>query len=211
MHIQHSPLLVSEHSSVAVFLIVVLQELTQLPEIAIAFIATVGIVGRAIVVSTVGQHGPVIQVRPHGRFGLSESVNAVASILLATTSTAVATFYMLHGIGSRSKALLSTNRTRHIARTMDLHVHVQIVLIVKGLVTLATLVLILLLLISTATTSSSTVWATREAVTLAPLIVAVVVSIVPVVAACAVAAHLDNQNEATQQGLLKWSCDAGFR
>ena len=168
----------------AMLLIVVLKQLTQLAKGAIAFVTLIGIIGcRPIVVSSIGQHGRTVQIGLHGRSRLSKPINVVSRILLATATTAIATLHVLNGVGSRAKALFSTNGTGYSPRTMDLHVHVQIVLTVKSTMAFAALVVCLVVV------STYTVIATRVAVTLAPLIVAVSVPVVVAAAVSAIAAH----------------------
>jgi hypothetical protein len=60
-----------------------------------------------------------------------ELIDLFASILVTWTAGAISTLHVLDGIGSASEACFAANRTSHAARAMDLHVHIQVVLVFK--------------------------------------------------------------------------------
>lgn len=58
-------------------------------------------------------------------------VDLLACVVLSFAPPTKSTFHVLDSIGSRLEAYISTDRTCHIASTMHLHVHVQLILITK--------------------------------------------------------------------------------
>ena len=85
----------------------------------------------AIVLIAILQHGHVVHVALHALLLTRKVVNGPASIVLAKTAATIATFHMLHGIGTGPKARIATHRACNIARTMRLHVHGELILRVE--------------------------------------------------------------------------------
>jgi hypothetical protein len=143
-----------------------LEQLTHLSKRLGAVGTLIRKVGDLVVVIPVaiGQLRNIRQVTRHGLFGLGKLVDLVSGIVLSSTARAKAAFDVLDGVGARLETSLSTDGTSDISRTMHLHVHVQIILIVKGTVANAALVG------RGVADSVDTVSATRPAVAFGPLV-----------------------------------------
>jgi hypothetical protein len=180
-------LLVSNHATLPMLIIIVLQELTELPKGLVARTALVGIFGSAAAIGlfmaiAIGEKRRARQIGSHGRLRRGILVNAFTSVILAKTATAIPTFHMLHSVGTGTKPRVTTNGTGHGARTMDLGVHVQLVLVGKLTVALAAF--------KSSIVALNAVAATGNTVALTPLIVAKVAALTPVAAPGTVANHL---------------------
>jgi hypothetical protein len=162
--------LVCKHAMLSMLLVVVLQELAELSEEFVAGSTVIGIIGSPGVVATIGQKGRARQVGPHGRLGLSKFVNVIASIVLATTASAISTLHVLHCIGTRSESYVATHWTSYVARTMDLRMHLQLIGVGENEATFRTL-----------KSSMDTKIATRGAFSLTPLIAGILAALAPIV------------------------------
>jgi hypothetical protein len=190
-------------------LIIVLQELTEIPKRFVARTTLVRILGRtAMVIVTIGKKRRARQVGSHGRLRLGKLVNVFSGIVLPETATAVPAFHMLHRIGTGTKPRVATDRTGHVARTMDLHVHLQRVPARKLAIAFAALksamdlhvhlqrvragklAVAFAALKSAALAALDTVSAARRAFALAPLITAKVVAFAPILTVRTVPTHL---------------------
>lgn len=184
-------------------LIVVLQELTELAKHLVARTTLVGIFGSVAMAMAraIGEKRRARQVGSHGRLRRGVLVNAFASIILAATATAIPAFHMLHGIGTRTKPSVATNGTGKAARTMDLGVHIQLVVVGKR----ATAFVTFKSRAAAAAAAMNTGGATRSTFAFAPLIVAKVVASAPIITRGTVPNHLV-QVEKQSNGKAKLNC-----
>jgi hypothetical protein len=99
-------------------------------------------VGDALIVVpiTVGQLRNIRHVSRHALLGLRKLVDLLSSIVLSSTARAEPALHMLDGVGSRLETGVSTHRASDVAGTMNLHMHIKVVLVLKGTVTDAALV-----------------------------------------------------------------------
>jgi len=174
-------LLVRDHAGAFVFLILMLQklaEITESPGTVGAMIRMVRDVGRTIPIC---QHGNLTHIRSHGALGGSEPVNLLSGIVFSHATTTVAALNVLHSISTRAEPLLSANRTGNVSWAMNLHVHVQLVLITKSPPTMLTRVLI--------SAPVHTIAASRITRTLPPLVAAVSIPTAKVSALSTVPSH----------------------
>jgi len=118
-------------------------------------------------------------MRTHTSLLLGEFINGVAGILGSATPRTIATFDVLDGIGTGSKALFVADGTRHIARAVDLHVHSQLILITKGAVAFVALIGWSYVLVGVIVGSIHTIQAS-SIISLAPLVVAEQVTAAPI-------------------------------
>lgn len=133
--------IVRKHTAIAVLLILMLQQLTELTERLVALLAAVGHVGhRTRSTATVSQKGTLRHVLPHRPLRCGEVINLLPRIVLAKAALAETRLHVLHRIRPGAEALLSAHRARHVARSVDLHVHVQLVLRVEVAIALAALI-----------------------------------------------------------------------
>lgn len=210
-------------------LILMLQQLTELTERLVALLAAVGHVGhRTRSTATVSQKGTLRHVLPHRPLRRGKVINLLPRIVLAKAALAETRLHVLHCVRAGAEALLSTHRARHVARSVDLHVHVQLVLRVEVAVALAALIghaipsLVVRIVgpavpaIPTtaasvptassitpfaATISVHTTLATGQAGAFPPLVRAEAVPVEIVTAIAAFAAHDDNDNDGLVVGL----------
>lgn len=123
------------------FLILMLQQLTELTKRLVALLAAVGHVGhRTRSTAAVSQKGTLRHVLPHRPLRRGKLINLSPRIVLAKAAPAEARLHMLHRIRPGAEALLSAHRARNVARSVDLHVHVQLVLRVEVAIALAALI-----------------------------------------------------------------------
>jgi hypothetical protein len=73
----------------------------------------------------------VVHVSTHPPFRRREFVDLRACILSAWAATTVPALHMLDRVGSRFESSIATHRTSHVARSVNLHVHVQFILVPK--------------------------------------------------------------------------------
>ena len=133
--------IVRKHTAIAVLLILMLQQLTELTERLVALLAAVGHVGhRTRSTAAVSQKGTLRHVLPHRPLRRGKVINLLPRIVLAKAAPAEARLHVLHRIRPGAEALLSAHRARHVARSVDLHVHVQLVLRVEVAIALAALI-----------------------------------------------------------------------
>jgi hypothetical protein len=105
-----------------------LQELTHLTKRLVTIGTVIRKVGYACkVVGLVRQERSIRHEAIHLRFSRRKSVDLCTGIFAAKTLRAVATFYVLNGVGTRPKALFAANRTGNVAGSMDLGVHLEAV------------------------------------------------------------------------------------
>lgn len=179
-----------------------LEQLTELVEGLAALLAAVGLVGHgARNRSTIRQERTFRHVPAHRALSSGKAIDLLPRIVLSETSRAVSRLHVLHCVCSRAEALLTAHRARHVARPVDLHVHVELVLRGERAVTLATLkgraatvpsTIRATAVPSAATTTAIPVHAalaTRQAGALAPLVGAKVGVAEIVTAIAALAAH----------------------
>jgi hypothetical protein len=120
---------------IAVLVIPVLQQLTQLSKRLVTIGTMVGQIGHhtTAIIIVVGQEGCCGQVRAHTFFTIRIVVNMLSrSFLWTVTTGTVPTFNVLDGIRTRGKIGFTTYGTRNRTGTMNLHMHLQIVLTCKG-------------------------------------------------------------------------------
>ena len=133
--------LVPEHVrlEVTMLLVVVLQELAQVPEHSRALLALIRKI-RGIQVSSICQHGCIREIGLHSALAGSKAINVLARVLLPGASTAKSTLEVLYGVGTGSEPTLTTNGTGNVSFTVHLHVHVELVLRIEFSITLVALV-----------------------------------------------------------------------
>lgn len=127
--------LISNHPRLhLVLLVLMLQELTHLTKRLGALLTVIRLVRHStmIVARSIGQARCICHVPTQRLLGLCKVVNRLASAIFSLATRAVPAFHVLHRVGAALETLLTTDRTRHGARTMHLHVHLQIVLILEG-------------------------------------------------------------------------------
>ena len=119
------------------FLIIVLKELTEVTEGFDAARAVIGELGNMGLggMTAIGESGSFVHVGTHGSLALSKLIYLTPCIIFSTTTTAIAAFDVLNCVGPRLESNLMANGTGHIARTMHLHVHLQLILMVELAVT----------------------------------------------------------------------------
>lgn len=119
--------LVCKHVISTVLVILMLQKLTHIPELLIAWSAAVGIVRDSIVACAmipIRQPGSFRHVIPHCSFSWREFVNLLPGIILACASSTISALDMLHSICTRTKSGVATDGTRYSLLTMYLHMHI---------------------------------------------------------------------------------------
>lgn len=160
---------------IVVFLILMLKKLTQMAELFRAWSTVVREFRHAltITVTTISQlwHHEWI----HFMLLLCKLVDLRTSIVGSEATSTIATLHMLGGISTRAKASITTNRTRNAAWTMDLHMHVELVLMVEHTSTLATFI---------DSRCTDAIHATRISATFHPLIVAIVATSIETTTIC---------------------------
>lgn len=127
-------LLESDHLEfvVVVLLILMLKKLTELTERLSTFRTVIREIGNVIVVRiAVGDHGGISHEATHRWLILGKVVDLTACQILSSATRAISTFHVLDRIRPRLETGFAANGTRNITRTMNLHVHVQLVLIVE--------------------------------------------------------------------------------
>ena len=177
-------LLIPKHSHPIVLLIHVLHQLTQLSKRFRTLLTLVGEIGHRSSVgmpSTIRQHG----VAPT-RVSLHMLINLPTSIVFSQASSTVSTLDMLNSIRGRSEPHISTYWAAKLARTMDLHVHVQVILIGELTTTFPAYKFG-----SVEDVVTNTIGATRIAFAFAPLVVGVPVIIQSFIATSAFPVHHD--------------------
>ena len=113
-------------------LILVLKKLTELTKGFGAGKTTIRQVGNALMgIVAVCEHGGFVEVRTHCRLLLGILIYLSACIICPTTAFAVSALDMLNCVRSRLEASITTHRTGKLTRTMDLHVHIEFILIRK--------------------------------------------------------------------------------
>jgi hypothetical protein len=130
---------------VVMFVVLMLQELTQLTKRLGALGTMIRQVGNVLLVRVcaapiVGQHGNVAiaQIVAHLRLALRKLINLVAGVVDSDTGTAVSTFNVLHRIRSTLESLVPTDRTGYSSWAMNLHVHIELILAIEFSVALWT-------------------------------------------------------------------------
>jgi hypothetical protein len=142
-----------------------LQQLTQITVLDVTIGALVRIIGNlTITFTTVGKHRYLGHVAMHSSFLRSEFPDLFPGIFASTAFRTPTIFDMLDCVRSRLEAAISTNRTRNVTRTMYLHVHFETVATLEHAAALVT-----------AVRGVDAFAATRNSVSLPPLIVAVLV------------------------------------
>ena len=177
-------LLIPKHSHPIVLLIHVLHQLTQIAKTLCAFLALVREIGHRFSIgmtSTIRQH----RIAPT-RVSLHVIINLPTRIVSAQTSAATPTLDMLNSIRGRSEPHISTYWAAKLARTMDLHVHVQIILIGELTTTFPAYKFG-----SVEDVVTNTIGATRIAFAFVPLVVGVPVIIQSFIATSAFPVHHD--------------------
>ena len=101
--------LVSQHSKVAVLLILVLHELAQVTERLGALRALVWHVGHTAASASVGQHWSAGQVRTHAALGLCEVVYLPPCVVTASATSAVAALHVLNSVCARPESPLTAD------------------------------------------------------------------------------------------------------
>eukprot|EP00523_Entomoneis_sp_CCMP467_P009110 CAMPEP_0168731222 /NCGR_PEP_ID=MMETSP0724-20121128/7139_1 /TAXON_ID=265536 /ORGANISM="Amphiprora sp., Strain CCMP467" /LENGTH=189 /DNA_ID=CAMNT_0008778193 /DNA_START=214 /DNA_END=783 /DNA_ORIENTATION=+ len=140
---------------------------------------------RSVIVASVGQQGRAGQIGSHGILLIGELENGVAGIVLAFAAGAIATLHMLNRVGARSETNIPTNGARHVPGTVDLHVHVQFILIVEGAIALAAPISI--------GDAIDAILATRITIAFSPLVATEASIAAPITTIGAVATHLENR------------------
>lgn len=200
----------------SMFLILMLQQLTEIAIHNRTLRTLIGIVRDLIVVvSSIGDHGELGHVTMHGSFLRSKAPDLFPRIVPSTALRTSSVFDMLHCVCARFEASITTNGTRDVAGAVHLHVHLQVVAVLKGASALVTTVRAVdafpaagsagtfaSLVVTVAhgglgatafctvtTRAIDAINATRRAGTFAPLIVGEFVGIAVVIAVGAVASH----------------------
>lgn len=115
---------IRDETTVAMLLILVLQELAEVAERLGTLRAAVGKVGHTLTSPpAVLEKWDVAHVRPHRILATSEIVDLLPRVVLPGAAAAVSALDVLHGVGPRPEALIPTDRARNGPRAMDLHVH----------------------------------------------------------------------------------------
>lgn len=151
---------VSNHEMVPVLLILMLKELTELAKGFDTRRATVRQVGDVVRIVTIREHRNFVEKRSQNFLLASIAVNLTPCIIFPGTAFAVSALDMLHSVGSRLEANFAAYGTGNLSWTMDLHVHIQRVLIREHIVTYMTLVV----------GTRNTVFAARVTIALRPLV-----------------------------------------
>lgn len=126
----HACSLISKTVHVAMLLVTMLEKLAELTERFGAFWTLVrqSWYGVLRVAAAIRELRHITKVTSHASLLSGKLIDLVSRIVLSMTAATVATFYVLNGVGSRTKAALSADRTSHITRPMDLLVHMKLVL-----------------------------------------------------------------------------------
>ena len=162
-------------------LIIMLQKLTEMTKRLGTTRTIVRIVRDTIMVASIGEHGCPIQIWAHGRLLLGIPVDLIPGVVSPATSTAIPAFDVLDSVGSRLESNIATNRASYIARTMNLHVHVQLVLARERAIASATFVI---------RVSRDTIPASTVAVALVPLVATEAAVRQPLLALGALSSHV---------------------
>jgi hypothetical protein len=91
---------VAEQAVIAVLLVLMLHQLAQVAEYLGAVWTIVREIGNMVRVASIRQHGNIVQVVLHLRLAGGKLVDLVAGVVNSSTTSAVATFYMLHSVGA---------------------------------------------------------------------------------------------------------------
>lgn len=197
---------------IVVFLILMLKKLAHVAKLFRAWSTVVRELRNAltITVATISQLRHHVLI--HLTLLLSKLVDLCASIVGSAAPSTEATLDMLGCIGTRAKASITTDGTRNVASSMNLHVHIELILAVEDTSTLATfanrihaikatrnsatfdplILAIVAAIIETATIRAGTpdaVSAARIPVTLPPLVVGEVLTIAEIATISAISSH----------------------
>lgn len=111
-----------------------LHQLTQIPKLLITVRTTIRKIRNCTIPrpsTSILQHWRVRQISIHSRPALlrSKVINLSTCILLrTTTSGTISAFSMLHGISSGFEFYLTTNKTCDCFGSMNLHMHIELIL-----------------------------------------------------------------------------------
>jgi hypothetical protein len=123
-----------------VLLILMLKKLTQLSKLSGTFGTLIRKVrNAAIPVAIISQLRNFRHVSRHGPFGFGKLVNLLSYVVSSSTARTKAALNMLNSVCSRPETNFSTHGTSHVSRSVYLHMHVKIILVVKSAVTDAAL------------------------------------------------------------------------
>ena len=117
--------------------VLVLQELTELTKGLVAIGALVGKIWNnsaviAVFTATIREARSITDVAIHGLLAFGKLVNLSASVIFSETARAITRLDVLHSIRARTKSLFATDWTSHVARTVNLKVHVEFILSIKA-------------------------------------------------------------------------------
>jgi hypothetical protein len=158
-------LIVCECQAIAMLLVLMLKQLAQLAKIFATWLATVGEIRSTVMsISLVLQHRSDELL--HVSLGRSKSIDLIPRVIFTKASSAVATLNMLNSIGTGTESAFSAHRTRNCLGAVHLHVHVDFILVAEGASTRGTLV----------EGGVDTVPATRQPLSLVPLIITILIT-----------------------------------
>lgn len=195
---KHFRSLIPKHPHSIVLIIHVLHQLTQVTKLDRAMLTLVRKVGHRSTTRTPSIRQERI-VFPTS-VSLHMLIDLPTSIVFPRTSSAVSTLDMLHGIRWRFESSITTHRTTDLTWTMDLHVHVQFILVVELAATLFAFVLW-----GVEDVITNTIGATRAAFAFAPLIVGV-----PPIMEIHIASSALPVSHGEYLRYLEYNCDGGF-
>lgn len=117
--------------AIAMFIVLVLHQLAQILKWFITLRTTIRIIRNRTIPwpSSIFQEWCVRHVSIHTSLPLGKFINLSTCIVLrTTTSSAVSTFDMLHGIRTGFESFLTTNGTFDCFGSMNLHMHLELIL-----------------------------------------------------------------------------------
>jgi hypothetical protein len=172
-------------------LVTMLEKLAQLTERFGAFWALVRQCWYGVlqVAAAIRELRHITKVTTHASLLSGKLIDLISCVVLSTTAAAVATFYVLNGVGSGTKAALSADRTSHITRPMDLLVHVKLVLRTEALIACAARIRDRRSAVPATAIAIHTTLTTRIAITLQPLVAAERLAALEAVAVSADTSH----------------------
>lgn len=117
---------------VIVLLVIVLQQLTHGAKGYVALGTMIREVRHPTTAAVaIHEHRRVTHKGPHGRLMRGELEDLLPGVVRAAAAPAIPALDMLDGVRTGSKAGVPAHGTRHSPGTMDLGVHVQLVLVIK--------------------------------------------------------------------------------
>jgi hypothetical protein len=177
-------------------LVTMLEKLAELTERFGAFWALVRQFWYGVlqVAAAVRELRNITNVTTHASLLRGKLIDLISRVVRSTTAAAVATFYVLNCVGSRTKAAISADRTSHITRPMDLLVHVELVLRTEALIACSTRKRDrrdsgIPSAVATPSKAIHTILTTRVAIALQPLVAAERLAALEAVAVSADASH----------------------